>query len=108
MSKEERPDTAANAIKECDQEMFPNINVLLQICCTIPATSCECERSASALRRLHTYTRVTVSQDRLSHLALFHIHYSAEVDLDEVVELFARKHPRRLEFGTLLKDSSNL
>ena len=79
-----RSDTAANPIKECNQEMFPNIYVLLQICCTIPATSCECEHSASELRRLHTYTRAIMSQDRLSHLALFHIHYSTEVNLDEV------------------------
>ena len=32
-----------------------------------------------------------------------HIHYLTDIDLDEVVDLFAKKHPRRLELGTLLK-----
>ncbi|XP_048586034.1 52 kDa repressor of the inhibitor of the protein kinase-like [Nematostella vectensis] len=67
----DRPSTAVQALKECDRDMFPNISTLLQICCTIPATSCECERSASALRRLHTYNRSCMGQERLSALALY-------------------------------------
>ena len=72
----------------------------LQLCATIPAIpSCECERSASYLRRLHTYNRACTGQERLSSLALMHIHYQVKIDLDEVVNLFATKHPRRLELG---------
>ena len=51
---EDRPDTLAKTMKECDQQRFPNLIVLLRIACTLPVTSCECERSASALRRLMT------------------------------------------------------
>ena len=40
----------ARVIEECDKDLFPNIFTLLQIACTIPVTSCECERSPSALR----------------------------------------------------------
>jgi len=29
------------------------------------------------------------------------------IDLDEVVNLFATKHPQRLELGTILKDSNS-
>ena len=76
----------------------------LQLCATIPATSCECERSASSLRRLHTHNWACTGQERLSSLALMHIHYQVKIDLDEVVNLFATKHPRRLELGTILKD----
>lgn len=50
---DQRPFSPALPIKECDQDMFPNIYILLQIACTIPVTSCECERSASGLRRLN-------------------------------------------------------
>ena len=51
-----------------------------------------------------------MGQERLSSLALMHIHYQVKIDLDEVVNLFATKHPRRLELGTILKDQfrSNL
>ncbi|XP_071481265.1 52 kDa repressor of the inhibitor of the protein kinase-like [Diadema antillarum] len=100
----ERPSTAAETIKQCDADMFPNVFTLLKICCTIPTTSCECERSASALRRLHTYLRASMTQDRLSALALMHIHYNFDVDNERVVKLFARKHPSRLELQTMLKD----
>jgi len=102
--KEDRPNTAAKAIKECDDDLFPNIYALLKICATIPATSCECKRSASSLRRLHTYNRACMGQERLSSLALMHIHYQVKIVLDEVVNLFATKHPRRLELGTILRD----
>ena len=32
------------------------------------------ERSASALRRLKTYLRTTVSQERLNHFMILHVH----------------------------------
>ena len=46
---DKRPTTCASALKECDSHLFPNISVLLQIVCTLPVTSSECERNASAL-----------------------------------------------------------
>ena len=99
--EDERPSSAAEAIKECDRDMFPNIYILLQIACTIPVTSCECERSASGLRRLNNYMRASMGKDRLSYLALLHIHYDLPVDLDKVVDSFASSHPRRLELDSL-------
>ena len=99
-----RRETAAKALKECDDDLFPNIYALLKICATIPTMSCECERSASSLRRLHTYNRACMGQERLSSLALMHIHYQVKIVLDEVINLFATKHPRRLELGIILRD----
>ena len=97
-----RPASPAEAIKECDCVLFPNISVLLQIACTILVTSCECERSASALRRLNNYMRASMGQSRLSYLALLHIHYDTLVDLDVVVDCYARLQPRRLALDSLL------
>jgi len=42
-----------------------------------------------------------MGQERLSSLALMHIHYQVKIVLDEVVNLFATKHPRRLDLGTI-------
>ena len=43
---------------------------------------------------------------RASYLALLHIHYDDDydtvVDLDRVVDCYARVHPRRLELHSLL------
>ena len=103
ISPELRPSTPAEAIKNCDADLFPNLRVLLQIACTIPVTSCECERSASALRRLHNYMRASMGKSRLSSLALLHIHYDAEIDLDKVIDCYARLHPRRLELESIIR-----
>ena len=55
--------------------MFPNIHQIFRLVCTIPVTGCECERSVSVLHRLKTYLWSSVGQERLSGLALMHIHY---------------------------------
>ncbi|XP_037542842.1 52 kDa repressor of the inhibitor of the protein kinase-like [Nematolebias whitei] len=98
----QRPNTPAGSIKECDRDLYPNLHVLLQLACTLPVTSCECERSASALRRLNSYMRASMGKERLSSLALLHIHYSKHIDLDRVVDVFANKHSRRMELDSLV------
>ena len=105
MEADKRPSSCSQAIKECDQDIFPNIHTLLRIVCTMPVTSCECERSCSVLRRLSSYMRASMGQDRLSSLALIHIHYGHKIDLDEVVDTFAKKHPRKIELQNIIYQS---
>ena len=90
------PDNCQAALEACDPVIFPNVHVLLQIACTLPITSCECECSASVVRRLHNYLRTNMSEERLSSLALLHIHYSFLIDLEKVVDQFAKLHPRKM------------
>jgi len=45
-----------------------------------------------------------MAQERLSSLALMHIHYDTEVDLDEVVTIFSEKNPRRMQLTNILCD----
>lgn len=47
--------------------------------------------------------RASMGKDRLSHLALLHIHYTTPVDLDTVVDCYAQLHPRRLQLENLLQ-----
>lgn len=101
VAMDERPSTCASTIKVCDKILFPNIYTLLQIVCTVPATSAECERNGSTLRRLHTFNRACMNQERLSSLGLISIYYEKVIDLDKVVDLFAQMHPRRLELELL-------
>ena len=79
------PNSPSDAIKECDAQLYPNIRILLQIACILPVTSCECERSASVLRRLKTYMRATMGNERLANLALLHTHYDQHIDIDKVM-----------------------
>ena len=87
-----------------NKDEFPNIFTLLKIhvLFTLPITSCEYERSCSAMRKLNTYMRCTMSENRLASLALMHIHYDMQTDLEEVVELFATMHPGMVELSNLL------
>ena len=88
----------------CDKERFPNIFVLLQIGCSLPVTSCSCERGASTLKRLRTYMRASMTEQRLTGLALLHIHYDIKVDLELVVDNFAKRNPRKMDLKNLIFD----
>ena len=81
--------------------MFPNICQLLRIVSILPVTSCECERIISVLRRLKTYLRTTMAEERLTGLALMHVDYGMDRNLDEIIKILSRKHPRRM----LLQDT---
>ena len=98
------PSSAAQALEECNHEFFPNVHKLLRILCTLPITSAECERSFSTLRRLKTYLRATMTSERESGLALMNIHYGRQIDISTTIDLFARKHPRRLLLSDILAE----
>ena len=51
-SAQTRSSILAESVKNSDEKRFPNVFVLLKIGCTLPVTSCECEKSFSAMRRL--------------------------------------------------------
>lgn len=78
---------------------LPNI---LQLFATLPLSSCMCERSASAFRRLNTYLCCTQSEDCLSAAALIYTNYSMPVNVNKVCALFMQKHPRRMEVPNML------
>ena len=100
----EGPDTLASALISCDEELFPNIFRLMKIGCTLPITSCTCERSFSTLRRLRNWLRSSMTCRRLSSLALMNIHYSHPVNYDTAVEIFLEMHPRRIELSNQLME----
>ena len=52
---------------------FPLLLETIQIAMTIGVTTATAERTFSSLRRLKTYMRSTMSQERLNHLALLHV-----------------------------------
>ena len=85
----ELPDTAVETLVVCDTDFFPNLSVLLHIAATLPVTSASAERSFSALKRLKSYCRTTMGQERLNGLAQMHIQYSVPVDIEAVINLFA-------------------
>ena len=101
-SSQPLPDTPADALMFASDSTFPNIHCLLRLVCTIHVTSCERECTDSVLRRLKMYLRSSMGQEHLSGLALMDIQYGMEVDYKEVINIFARKHPRRMVLSDIL------
>jgi hypothetical protein len=90
------PSNAIDALSHCHPNIFPNIRRLLQIMATLPVSTATAERSFSTLRRLKTYTRSTMAEDRLNGLALLSIHRERSVSIKDVIDGFALA-PRRLD-----------
>ena len=76
---------------------FPTLKKIFQLALTVPVTSCSCERSFSCLRRVKTWLRSKMTQDRLDHLSVLAIEsptYTAGSD-DELVAAFNTMRRRR-------------
>ena len=91
-----RPKNILSALHKCDENYFPNIRVLLHIFVVLPVGVAECERSFSTLKRLKTYLRSTMGQERLVGLALLNIHLEIEVTPEELMKQFMAVPTRRV------------
>ena len=86
--------------------MYPNIRVLLIIGCTLPVSSAEAEHSFPGLRWIKSYLGNSISDKRLSGLALMHLIMTLTLMLTKSVifctqtqqEDVPRVHPLRVEF----------
>lgn len=94
--KENIPASPVDAYKRAT--VLPNIRTLCQLLCTFPVTTSTAERSFSTLRRLKSYLRNRMTEERLNGLALMHIHQdiAAKMYANEVLDIFSRKHKRKL------------
>ena len=96
------PETLSTLLPTIGRATFPNIHTAMQILATLPVTTCSCERSISVLRRLKTYLRNSIAQNRLNGLALLHVHREIQLDVQEVIDRFAIRHPRRMKLADIL------
>ena len=85
------PDTAVGALSECSGQSFPVLNKVLTVFLTIPVGSVSCERPFSALRRLKLWTRSTMTEHRLSGLAMLLLHHDNPEFIPSPDEIYERK-----------------
>jgi len=64
---------------------------------TLPVTSATPERTFSTLKRLKTYLRSTMSEERLNGLALTNINKKELLSEEEIIKLFSKKATRRMQ-----------
>ena len=56
---------------------------------------------------LHTYLRTSMGQTRFSALVLLHINSDTNVDIDNVIDIFAKKKEKALEFVNICDVNSD-
>lgn len=80
---------------------FKNLLKCIQIALTIPVTSASCERSFSAMKLVKNYLRNATSDQRLSDLLILHACYerTRAIDVDAIIDTFAEKSSRRMQFN---------
>ena len=94
--------TSFSILKEAYQHAashcFPNMKILLSVLLTVPVTNAEAERSFSALKRLKSYLRSTINQERLNGLALLAVHNDFSISAENVIDNFAKSNRKLLFF----------
>ena len=81
---------------ECCPSVHPNIKFLLQILTTLPITTTSAERTFSMLRRLKTWLRSSMNDERLTGLALLAVATDISVKPEAVVDNFLKQGKRRI------------
>ena len=78
----------------------PNINIALRILLTLPVTVASGERSFFKLKIIKNYLRSTMTQNRLSGLAMIGIEHELcdKICFKEIIKEFAEKKVRRKFF----------
>ena len=86
------------------KSLFSEVFKMIQLLLTIPVTTATAEQTFSVLRRLKTFLRSTVSQPRLNHALLLHIHKDRtdNINLISIAKEFISFNERRQNyFGTI-------
>ena len=78
--------------------MYPNITKILHMLLLTSVTSCSVERANSSLRFVKSCFRGSMSEDRFNALILLFVHKDIDLDIGAVIDMYARKHPRRMVF----------
>ena len=86
------------------KKLLAEVHKLLRIYLTIPVTTSTAERNFSALRRIKSYLRSSMTQARLNHCLLLHVLRDKTDQLDKkdvAKEFIERNERRRNYFGQL-------
>ena len=90
------------SLSPAKKHLMDQVCTVLKLILIMPATNATSERSFSALRRLKTYLRSSMSQQRLNHLMLLHVHKERTdaLDLEEAArEFIVNSEHRQRIFG---------
>ena len=80
-------------------EYFPNACIAYRILLTIPVTVASAEKTFSKLKLIKSYLRSTMSQERLSGLAILSIENKMleKIDYKSLINNFASKRAKKMK-----------
>ena len=86
---------------------FPDLRNMLQLALTVPVANVAAERSFSSMRKIRTYVRSSMKEQRLSAIATLSIEcdLAKNINIDEVVDTFAKLPSLRDQLGELSNDN---
>lgn len=84
------------AATKVTEHLYPNLHIMFKVLLTMPVSTSTAERAFSSLRRLKTYLRNSMCEERLSGLALMHIHKDIDIDVQKVLQQFDATGHRRI------------
>lgn len=96
------PNCAIEVLKCCDEDIFPTVRTLLQILITLPVSVASAERSFSSLKLVKSWLRTRMVEERLNGLCLLYIHRDIEVNVENVIERYAKGGKRRLDLELIV------
>jgi len=85
--------------------MLEEVHDWLKLYLCVPVSSATAERTLSSLRRVESYLRSTMTQERLDHLILLNTHKDLldEISVEHIAKEFISKNDtRRNFFGNFL------
>ena len=89
-------------ISPAERMLMDEVMTIMKLIMVMPATNASSERSFSAMRRVKSYLRSTMKQERLNHLMLLHVHkeLTDTLNLADVANDFVSSSENRLRvFG---------
>ena len=93
-------------IKDCEEnnlgDVLCELTKLMKFFLTIPMTTAEPERCFSTLKRVKTFLRSTMKQERLNALAMISVENISMNNMpglnEKVIDLFAQNRNKRMDF----------
>ena len=90
------PSSLTETLKHVNKDLYPNVYAVLSVLLCMPVSTATAERTFSAMRRIKTFLRSSMTDTRLSSLGVLHVHRDFKVNIPKVIEEFKRKKVRKL------------
>ena len=86
---DDKPERLLDTLHATNRDLYPAIYTIISILLTTSVSSATSERSLSAMRRVKSYLRSTIGNERLSNLSLMHVHRHVQVDVNMIIDDFS-------------------